>query len=163
MIKVLAQIVLDEPDVVFAAGNGTWIMVDTFQQSKAEFDAAFCTSTTSDKLTCKFEIQSSRSSFHTIKIGVWDILREAQVWMKKSSGPVQKTSLSAIGFWINIHPGFASSRVFHSELLSDIDTEYRKHPDLLAKYNVPTEQPNIDMYPCRRKINADYSSNDVTP
>jgi hypothetical protein len=162
VVKVLAKIVLDEPDVVFVAGNGTRITVDTFPQSKEEFDAAFCTSTTGDKLTCKFEIKSSRASFHSIKIGVWDILKEAQVWLKKSPGPVQKTSLSAIGFWINIHPGFASSRVFHSELLADIDAQYHKHPDLLAQYQLPTDKPPIDMYLCRRKINADYSLNEIT-
>jgi hypothetical protein len=163
VVKVLAQIVLDEPDVVFAAGDGTCITVDNFPQSKSEFDAAFCTSTTGDKLTCKFEIQSSRHSFHSIKIGVWDILKEAHVWLKKSPSPVQKTPLTAIGFWMNIHPGFASSRVFHSQLLDDIDTQYKKNPDTVALYTLlPVARIPIDMYLCRRKINADYSSSDVT-
>jgi hypothetical protein len=107
VVKVLAKIVLDEPDVVFVAVDRTHIMVDTFSQSKSEFDAAFCTSTIGDKLTRKFEIQSSRHSFHSIKIGVWDILKEAQVSLKKPPGPVQKMPLTAIGFWMNMHPGFA--------------------------------------------------------
>jgi hypothetical protein len=126
VVTVLAKIVLDKPNVVFVAGDGSRIMIDTFPQSKSEFDEAFCTSSSGDKLTCKFKIQSSRHSFHFIKIGVWDILKEAQVWLKKSPGPVQKTPLTAIGFWMNIHPGFASSRVFHSQLLDDIDKQYHK-------------------------------------
>jgi hypothetical protein len=161
VVKILAKIVLDEPDVVFVAGNGSRIMVDTFPQSKPEFDEAFCTSTSGDKLSCKFEIQSSRHSFHAIKIGVWDILKEAQVWLKKSPGPVQKTPLTAIGFWMNIHPGFASARVFHSQLLHDIETQYHKHPELISKYQLPTEMTPIDMYLCRRKINADYALQDI--
>jgi hypothetical protein len=162
VVKVLAKIVLDKPDVVFVAGDGSRIMVDSFPQSKSEFDAAFCTSTTGDKITCKFEIRSSRHSFHSIKIGVWDIPKEAQVWLKKSPGPVQKTPLTAIGFWMNIHPGFASSRVFHSQLLDDIDRQYQKHPDLIAQYDLPTERTPLDMYLCRRTINADYSLQDIT-
>jgi hypothetical protein len=38
VVKILAKIVLDEPDVVFVAGNGSRIMVDTFPQSEPEFD-----------------------------------------------------------------------------------------------------------------------------
>jgi hypothetical protein len=33
---------------------------------------------------------------------------------KKSPGPVQKTPLTAIGFWMNVHPGFTSSQVLTS-------------------------------------------------
>jgi hypothetical protein len=89
VVKVLAKIVLDEPDVVFIAGDRSHIMVDTFPQSKSEFDEAFCTSSFGDKLTCKFEIQSSRHSFHSIKIGVWDILK---------SPPTQIAMLGKITF-----------------------------------------------------------------
>jgi hypothetical protein len=162
VVKLLAQIVLDEPDVVFAAGNRSRITVENFPQSKTEFDDAFCTSTSRDKLTCKFVIQSSCNSFHAIKIGVWDILKEAQVWLKKSPGPVQKTPLTAIRFWMNLHPGFASSRVFHSQLLDDFDTQYNKNPDLIAEFDLPTERTPVDIYLCRRKINADYSLADIS-
>jgi hypothetical protein len=163
VVKLLAKIVLDEPDVVFVAGDESRITVNTSPlQSKNEFDDAFCTSTSGDKLSCKFEIQSSRNSFHAIKIGVWDILKEAQVWLKKLAGPVQKAPLTAIGFWMNLHPGFASSRVFHSQLLDDFDTQYNNHPDLIAEYNLPTERTPVEMYLCCRKINANYSLEDIS-
>jgi hypothetical protein len=85
IVKVLAKLVLDEPDVVFVADDGNRILVDSFPQSKAEFDDTFCASTSGGKLSCKFEIRSSRNSYHAIQIGVWDILKESQVWLKKFS------------------------------------------------------------------------------
>jgi hypothetical protein len=88
-------------------------------------------------------------------------LKESQVWLKKSPGPVHKTPLTAIGFLMNVHPGFASSRVFHSQLLDDFEQEYAKHPDLIAAHNLPTTGTPVEMYLSRRKINADYS-HDVT-
>jgi hypothetical protein len=162
IVKILAKLILDEPDIVFVDGDRTRIMVDNFPQSKEEFDEKFCASTSSDKLSCKFEIRSSRNSFHAIKIGVWDILKDSQVWLKKSPGPVHKTPLTAIGFLMNVHPGFASARVLHSQLIDDFEREYAEHPDLLAAHNLPTTRTPVDMYLSRRKINADYSLNDVT-
>jgi hypothetical protein len=161
IVKVLAKLILDEPDVVFVAGDGNRILINNFPQSKAEFDDTFCASTSSGKLSCKFEIRSSRNSFHAIKIGVWDILKESQVWLKKSPGPVRKTPLTAIGFLMNVHPGFASSRVFHSQILDDIDTAYDEQPDLISDNKLPTTRPPAKLYLCRRKITADYSLNDV--
>jgi hypothetical protein len=138
IVKILAKLVLDAPDIVFIDGDRTRIMVDNFPQSKEEFDEKFCASTCSDKLSCKFEIRSSRKSFHANKIGVWDILKDSQVWLNKSPGPVHKTPLTAIGFLMNVHPGFASARVFHSQLIDNFDAKYAKHPDLLAAHNLPT-------------------------
>jgi hypothetical protein len=87
IVKILAQPVLDEPDIVFVDGDPARIMVYNFpQSSKKEFDEKFCASSSSDKLSCKFEIRSSRNSFHAIKIGVWDILKDSQVWLKNPPG-----------------------------------------------------------------------------
>jgi hypothetical protein len=159
--KVLAKLVLDGPDVFFVARDGNRILIDNFPQSKAEFDDTFCASTSSGKLSCKFEIRSSRNSIHAIKIDAWDILKKSQVWLKKSPGPVRKTPLTAIGFLMNVHPGFACSRVFHSQILDDIDTAYDKQPDLISDNKLPTTRPPVELYLCRRKITADYSLNDV--
>jgi hypothetical protein len=82
--------------------------------------------------------------------------------VKKSPGPVHKTPLTAIGFLMNVHPGFVSSRVLHSQLLNDFDREYAKYPDLLAVHNLRTTRTPVKMYLSRRKINTDYSLNDVT-
>jgi hypothetical protein len=82
--------------------------------------------------------------------------------VKKKPGLVHKTPLTAIGFLMNVHPGFASARVFHLQLIDDFDREYAKHPDLLAAHNLPMTRTPVDMYLSRHKINADYSLNDVT-
>jgi hypothetical protein len=97
-------------------------------------------------VSCKFEIQSNRSSFHAIKVGVWDILQQHQVWLKRAPpGPVKKTPLVAIGFWMNLHPGFASSRVFHTEIIQDIEEQYEKHPDVIDELRLPTEYVPVDI------------------
>jgi hypothetical protein len=51
IVKILAKLVLDEPDIVFVDGDRTRIMVDNFPQSKKEFDEKFCASTSSNKLS----------------------------------------------------------------------------------------------------------------
>jgi hypothetical protein len=54
VVKILVKLLLDEPDVVFADGNGQRIMVEDFPQDKIEFDEVFCTSTADGRLLCKF-------------------------------------------------------------------------------------------------------------
>jgi hypothetical protein len=63
---------------------------------------------------------------------------------------------------MNVHPGFASSRVFHSQLLDDIDTSYAKQPDLISDNKRPMTRLPVEMYLCRHKITADYSLNDIS-
>jgi hypothetical protein len=113
--------------------------------------------TATGKLSFKFEIQSERGSFHAIKIGVWDILQKHQIWFKRAPGPVKKTPLVAIGFWLNLHPGFASPRVFHTQIMQDIEEQYALKTDVISAFPLPTEYVPIDKYFCRRKINAAYS------
>jgi hypothetical protein len=69
VVKILAQLLLDEPDVVFTDSKGHRIMVEDFPKAKIEFDDVFCTTTAGGRLSCKFEIRSSRHSFHAVKIG----------------------------------------------------------------------------------------------
>jgi hypothetical protein len=159
VVKILAQLVLDEPDVVFVDRSGHRILIEDFPETKADFDEVFSSTIDGGRLSCKFAIQSSNTSFRTIKISVWSILQETQVWLKKAPGPVQKTQLSAIGFWMNVHPGFWSSRVFYTQMMTDIEQQYSAHPEILKTYGLPTKYLNVDMYFSRRKINAEYSLN----
>jgi hypothetical protein len=115
--QLLAKLILENAGIVFIDGTRQRITVDDFPTSKAAFDDIFCTMTAAGKLSCKFVIRSEQSSFHAIKIGVWDILQKHQIWFKPAPGPVKKTPLVAIGFWLNLHPGFASPRVFHTQIM----------------------------------------------
>jgi hypothetical protein len=134
-------------------------VIEDFPETKPAFDEAFNATIDGGRLSCKFTIQSSTASFHTIKISVWPILQENQVWFKKAPRPEQKTQLSAIGFWMNVHPGFWSSRVFYSQMMTDIEQQYAAHPEILKTYGLPTEYSNVDMYFSRHKITAEYSVN----
>jgi hypothetical protein len=90
VMKILAKLLLDEPDIAFVDSKRQRITVDEFPTSKADFDVVFSTTTTGGKLSCKFEIQSFRNSFHAIKIRAWDILHVNKVWCKRAPGPVKK-------------------------------------------------------------------------
>jgi hypothetical protein len=79
VVKLLAQLVLDDPGVVFVDRNGQRILTEDFPETKTAFDEAFRATIDGGRLSCKFTIQSSTASFHTIKISVWPILQENQV------------------------------------------------------------------------------------
>jgi hypothetical protein len=157
VVKILAKLVLDNVDIVFVDGTFQHITVDDFPTSKADFDDVFCTTPTNGKLSCKFKIQSSQSSFHAIKIGVWDLLQQHQVWFKRAPGPVKKTPLVAIGFWMNLHLGFISPRVFYTQLIQDIEEPYEQTPQVIAEFRLPTAYVPIDLYLSQRKIHAEYT------
>jgi hypothetical protein len=163
VVKILAKLLLDEPDITFVNSKCQRITVDEFPTSKADFDDVFSTTTTGEGLSCQFEIQSFRNSFHAIEIGAWDVLHDNKVWFKRVPGPVnKKTALIAIGFWMNIHPGFASPRVFHSEIAQDLATQYEQHPDVIKKFKLPETFTAVDLYLSRRKIQAQYPQNGTT-
>jgi hypothetical protein len=159
VIKILAKLLLDEPDIAFVDSKGQRITVDEFPTSKTDFDDVFSTTTTGGRLSCQFEIQSFRHSFHAIKIGAWDVLHDNKVWFKRAPGPVKKTALVAIGFWMNLHPGFASPRVFHSEIAQDLATQYEQHHDVIQKFKLPAKFTAVELYLSRRKIQAQYPQN----
>jgi hypothetical protein len=37
---------------------------------------------------------------------------------------IQKTDLVPMGFWVRVHPGFASTREFHTQICKDLLTHY---------------------------------------
>jgi hypothetical protein len=155
--QILAKLVLDDPDIVFVDGSQQHILVANFPTSKAEFNEVFCTSTSGGWLSCKFETQSYRNSFHDIKVGAWDLLQKHQVWFKQAPGPLKKTTLVAVGFKMNVHPAFASPSVFLTELNQDVEEQYVHHPEVIAKFRLPSEYTKVDIYLRRRKIHAQYT------
>jgi hypothetical protein len=151
---------LDEANIVFIDASRRSILVDDFPTSKVDFDQIFSTTTSSGRLSCTFEIQQSeQNSFYPIKVGVWDLLQKHQVWFKKAPGPVKKTPLTAVGFWMNVHPGFASPRVFYTQIVEDIEEQYANHPGVIGKCQLPTEHSPVELYLSRRKIHAQYPLN----
>jgi hypothetical protein len=48
---------------------------------------------------------------------------------------------------MNIHPGFASTRVFHTAIVQDIAEQYANHPTILTKFNLPKDHNPVDQQP----------------
>jgi hypothetical protein len=100
---------------------------------KASFNDIFSVTSSAGRLACRFEIQSDRRTFRSIKMGVWDILQKHGVFFKKSAAPVKKISLSMLDFWVNVHPSFASSHVFRAEICASCDENHKTEISLLDK------------------------------
>jgi hypothetical protein len=130
---LFAKLILNKPTLLFNAADCQRINQGEMPTDKAAFDEIFRTTSASGRLTCRFEIQSERRTFHPIKMGVWEILRKYGVFFKKSAAPVKKATLSMMGFWVNVHPRFASSHVFHAEICDSIKANYATDTTLLDK------------------------------
>jgi hypothetical protein len=76
----------------------------------------------------------------------------------QAPGLIKQTLLVGIGFWMNVHPGFASSRVFHTTITQDIEEQYENHPDVIEKFSLPTAHTPAEMYLSRSKIHAEYTN-----
>jgi hypothetical protein len=134
------------------------INIDEFPSTKENFDVLFSTSTNHTKLSCCFEIRSARKSFHSIKIGVWDILQQFKIWFKKSPGPIKRTPLMTLGFWVNIHPGFSNPRSVIEELKQDLADRYSNHPAVIKQHALPAEFHPPHMYLARGRVSGQYHS-----
>jgi hypothetical protein len=129
---------------------------------KSTFDEIFSTTLASGRLTCRFEIQSERHTFHSIKMGTWDILQKYGVFFKKSAAPVKKISLAMVGFWVNAHPSFASAHVFRAEICDSIQDNYNNNDNLLEKFKLDRKYNEPEIYLERRKLTAPFHSPDGT-
>jgi hypothetical protein len=65
--------------------------------------------------------------------------------MDKTPGPIHKTNLLHMGFWLRVHPGFASMRAFHTQLCADLRGRYGNIPDLQS-LNLPDNFAEPEMY-----------------
>jgi hypothetical protein len=128
---IFAKLVLDEPSIVMYDATKACISQAEMPTDKASFDNIFSVTSSAGRLTCRFEIQSDRRTFHRIKMGVWEILQKHGVYFKKSAAPVKKISLSMMGFWVNVHPSFASSHVFRAEICASCKDNYKNDTALL--------------------------------
>jgi hypothetical protein len=108
----------------------------------------------------RFEIQSARRTFHPIKMGVREILQKYGVFLKKSAAPVKKTTLSMMEFWVNVHPRFASSHVFHAEICDSIKENYTNDTALLDKLGLDHTFSPPAIYLDRRKVSSQSHSHD---
>jgi hypothetical protein len=59
-------------------------------------------------------------------------------YLDKTPGPISRTDLVPMGFWMHVHPGFASTRSFHNQLSKNIADRYASSP-VIAELNLPTE------------------------
>jgi hypothetical protein len=114
---------LDEPSIAFDDSNNRRIPNEDLPQDKPSFGATFSTVTRRKWLHCHFVIQSNRC-FHQINLGVWTLLQQQRVWLDKTPGTIQKTDLVRMDFWLHVHPGFASTRAFHSQVCKELLTQY---------------------------------------
>jgi hypothetical protein len=162
LCAILAKLRLDDPDIVCVDATGNYISPEAFPKAKTAFDETLSDTTNAGKLTCRFEIRSQRSSFHSIKLGVWDILQQYKVWFKKSAAPVKKISLAPMGFWVNVHPSFASANVFRHKICTSIENNYPDDKDLLTEHNLPEKYNAPEIYLNRSKLNAEYRNPDGT-
>jgi hypothetical protein len=142
--QLLAKMLLDEPTLVVYDAHDNRFDNDAFPQDKDSFNVTFATSTQRGSLRCYFSVVTSRS-FHQVKVGVWDLLQRHNTFVDRSPGPSNKRNLVAMGFWLHVHPGFASPRAFSSQITADIQARYSQ-PTILAKCGLPTEFVPPDVY-----------------
>jgi hypothetical protein len=133
---LLAQMQLDKPEIVFTRGDATRIDNDDLPADKLAFDETFAITTNRNSLHCHFVINSGRT-FHQVKVGVWALLQQHRIYLDKTPGPISRTDLVPMGFWIHVHPGFASTWSFHNQLTKDISARYASSP-VVAEQNLPT-------------------------
>jgi hypothetical protein len=158
LLRLLQKLAADEPTIVFCDSAHAPINIDEFPSAKENFDVLFSTSTNRTKLSCRFEIRSARKSFHSIKIGVWDILQQFKIWFKKLPGPIKHIPLMTLGFWVNIHPGFSSPRSVIEELKQDLADSYPNHPAVIKQHALPNKFKPPDMYLARGRVSGQYHS-----
>jgi hypothetical protein len=116
---VLAQMIQDEPEIGVTDCNNVPLNNDEFPSEKTTFDSCFGVTTKNGRLLCSIGIRSTRT-FHRIKLGVWQLLINKvwqllinnNLWLDRKPGPITKQHLVPMGFWLNVHPGFASPRAF---------------------------------------------------
>jgi hypothetical protein len=156
LLSVLQKLTADDPDIVVCDANGNHINIHAFPSTKTAFDDIFSTSTRNGKLSCKFEIRSHLKSFHSIKIGVWDILQKYKIWFKATPGPIKRIALTTMGFWVNVHPGFASHCSLLEEIKGDISAHYETDPKMFLKCDIPNDYSPPNMYLARGRISGHY-------
>jgi hypothetical protein len=131
---LMAKMQLDEASITFTDSNSQRIDNNDLPTDKPQFDATFATATKRKSLHCHFVIHSNRT-FHQVKIGIWDLLQQHRVFIAKTPGTIQKTDLVPMGFWMRVHPGFASPRAFHTQLCKDLLSKY--HSTNLESLGLP--------------------------
>jgi hypothetical protein len=66
-----------------------------------------------------------------------------------------------LGFWVNIHPGFASPRSVLEEIKQDISENYSTNPEIITTFDLPATYTPADNYLARGRVSGKY--HDTTP
>jgi hypothetical protein len=159
LLSLLRKILADKPNLVYCDAVADHINIDEFPSLKTDFDTMFSTPTSGGKLSCRFEIRSTSKSFHSIKIRAWDVWQKYHIWFKKSPGPIKRVPLAIMGLWVNVHPGFASSRSVLDDIKTDLLTNYPSHTAVLMKFGLSTTFTPPDMYLARGRVSGQYHAN----
>ena len=160
LCRLLKLLRAKEETMVFFDGAGAPINVDEFPSDKSTFDEIFSTFTKRDMLYCRFEIRSTRKSFHEIKLDAWNILEPFKIWLRRSPGPIEKLPLTAMGFWINVHPTFAQPHAWLDEIKISIEDNY-PDADAAKKLNLPEKYKQPDnTYISRSRVSGQYHDTD---
>jgi hypothetical protein len=83
-----------------------------------------------------------------------------KVWLDKCPGPISKSDLIPMGFWLHVLPGFASTHSFHNQLTKDISSRYGTSP-VVAALNLPTEFTEPDVYFAAAKCSGTYDAQSI--
>ena len=167
LCKILKVLRSKEDTIVFYNGDGSPINVDEFPTDKDTFDKMFFTFTKREILYCRFEIRSARKSFHEIKLDAWHILEPYKIWLRRSPGPIDRLPLTAMGFWINVHPIFANPHAWLDEIKISVEDNYPSRAEAKAKNLPATYKPMNDVYISRGRVSGKYlpaetqESNDI--
>jgi hypothetical protein len=135
--QLIAKMLLDEPSLILYDAHDNHFNIDAFPSNMESFDLAFAPSTQRGSLRCYFSVRTTRS-FHWLKVGVWDLLQRHNIFLDRSPGPTSKRNLIAMGFWLHIHPGFASPRAFGAQITDELQTQYNQ-PTVLAECGLLAE------------------------
>jgi hypothetical protein len=134
--QLIATMLLEEPSLIVYDANDNRFDNDAFPSDKESFDLAFAPSTQRKSLRCYFSVTTTRR-FHQLKVSVWDLLQRHRVFLDRSPGPTNKRNLVAMGFWLHVHPGFASPRAFGAQINADLNNRYHHKPAVLAECGLP--------------------------
>jgi hypothetical protein len=142
--QLLAKMLLDEPSLIVYDANDNRFDNDAFPSDKESFDLAFAPSTQRNSFRCHFSVTITRR-FHELKVSVWDLLQRHRVFLDRSPGPTNKRNLVAMGFWLHVHPGFASPRAFGAQINADLQNRYNQ-PAVIAECGLPAHFAAPEIY-----------------
>jgi hypothetical protein len=147
------------PTLSYTNSDARRIDNDNLPEDKPSFDTTFAVTTNRTSLYCHFVINSVRT-FHQVKIGAWNLLQKHRIYFEKTPGPIHCIDLVPMGFWLHVHPGFASSRALHTQISKNISDRYDTSP-VVAEMQLPTEFSEPDVFFTSSKCKGAYGNQPI--